>query len=185
MMMLRFVIATLLAGAVLAGVRKSLISLSAIYTCKPILSSLISYFSFFFFSTIEFNENILSAASYIEVCGRRNPELDKCVLNSVSKLKSKFSKGIPELDAPSLEPLTLNKLVISDAPTFKAIAQNVKLWGFPAFKVQNLHVDLKEQLITIDISFDTIGLEAEYDVSTRIVVPIVGKGPINIVAGKT
>ncbi|XP_012264075.1 uncharacterized protein LOC105690656 [Athalia rosae] len=125
---------------------------------------------------------IAEVPSYFDVCGRRNPNLNDCVLKSVVKMKDKLRNGIPELDIPSIEPLTLDEIRLADEPSFKAIAQNVKLYGFPDFEVKSLRCDLKNQRFDIEVSFKRINLSAEYDVATRVVVPIAGKGPINIIA---
>jgi len=46
-------------------------------------------------------------ASYIKICKRKNPEINKCVVNSIENLRSKLKTGIPELNVPPIEPLML------------------------------------------------------------------------------
>lgn len=55
-------------------------------------------------------------ASYIKVCSRSDPEINKCVLNSIEQLRSKLKSGIPELEVPAIEPLTLKHVRLLRGP---------------------------------------------------------------------
>lgn len=52
----------------------------------------------------------LLTASTIQVCSRNEPDLPKCILNSVSKLQPKLATGrlADDFIIPSLEPLILD-----------------------------------------------------------------------------
>ncbi|XP_076621689.1 uncharacterized protein LOC143342091 [Colletes latitarsis] len=118
--------------------------------------------------------------SYIHICGARNPKLDECVIQSVEALAPKLRKGIPELDIPPVDPLTIDRVQISNSPDFKAMATNIKLRGIQPYHVNFLHVDLEKQRVDIDLQFDEIRLNADYAVNARILVPISGNGPITL-----
>ncbi|XP_046477428.1 circadian clock-controlled protein daywake [Neodiprion pinetum] len=125
---------------------------------------------------------LATVPSYIKVCGRQNPKLNNCVLDSVSSMTTKLKMGMPELDVPSLEPLTLDKIILSDHSSLRAIATNVKLFNLSNFICKFLHVDLENQTIDMQLTFPQVRLEAEYNVTTKIVnVPINGIGPMIIV----
>jgi len=49
-------------------------------------------------------------ASYIKVCKRKDPELNKCVVNTIENLRNKLKTGIPELNTPPVEPLVLKHM---------------------------------------------------------------------------
>lgn len=118
--------------------------------------------------------------SYIPVCGMKNPKLDECIENSVIALREKLRQGIPELDIPPAEPLKIDQMKLMDQPNFKAIASDIKLVGLLTYKINHLHFDMEKQQIDIDVNFDNIKLDALYDVNAKIIVPIVGKGPITL-----
>ena len=118
--------------------------------------------------------------SYIQVCGARNPKLNECILNSVAALGDKLRKGIPELDVPSSDPLTIDKVVLMDTPNFKATGTDIKLYWPSTYHVNMLRVDLEKREFEMELFFDDVKLEAMYDVTARILVPIKGSGPIKI-----
>lgn len=122
------------------------------------------------------------SAPYIKVCGRRNPQLDKCVLNAVEGMRDKLREGIPEFSIPSIEPMHIDRVALADLPNFKAFARDVKLYGLSNFKVNNLRSNLDKKQIEVEVTFKEVILEADYDVNAKILFPVAGTGPINIVA---
>lgn len=119
---------------------------------------------------------------YIKVCGRKNPNLDQCILESVEGLRDKLREGIPELDVPPLEPLFLEKFPIAETEKFQAHADNVTLRGLSNFEVKSFHDDREKMQLNIEVVFKRIELDADYDIDAKIIVPIKGKGPIHIVS---
>ncbi|XP_076238611.1 uncharacterized protein LOC143181837 [Calliopsis andreniformis] len=120
--------------------------------------------------------------SYIHVCGARNPDLDKCITDSVSALQDKLREGIPELDIPPGDPFVIDKVQLADMPNFKAVGTNIKLYGMSKYHLNNLHVDLKKHTLDIDLSFDENRMEAIYNISAKLLVPINEQGPIKLTA---
>lgn len=59
---------------------------------------------------------VFSTASYIKVCNRNDPEINKCVLNSIEQLRGKLKSGIPELEVPAMEPLMLKHIRLLRGP---------------------------------------------------------------------
>lgn len=123
-------------------------------------------------------------ASYIKVCGRRNPQLDNCIRNSVEAMRAKLREGIPELKIPSIEPMYMDNVSLADLPNFKAFARDVRLHGLSNFIVDNLHSDLEKNQFEVELTFKEVTLKADYDVNAKILVPVAGTGPINIVASE-
>ncbi|XP_063991785.1 uncharacterized protein LOC135170163 [Diachasmimorpha longicaudata] len=119
--------------------------------------------------------------SYINVCGRKNPNLNECVRNSVESLRGKIRDGMPELDVPSVEPFVLPEgLPLVDSADVKAYARNVRLYGMANFVLDKLNVDLDKRQIDLQVHFEKLKLEGDYDVAAKIVVPINAKGPVEI-----
>lgn len=118
--------------------------------------------------------------SYMHVCGKRNPNLDQCIINSVNDLAGTLRKGVPELNIPSSEPFTMDKVKLADMPNFKAYGTNIKIYGLPSYHINSVHMDLEKQRIDVDLNFGEVKLVADYNVTARILVPIVGGGPITL-----
>ncbi|KAJ8673665.1 hypothetical protein QAD02_004927 [Eretmocerus hayati] len=119
--------------------------------------------------------------SYIRTCGRRNPNFDQCVIDSVDNLLPRLKHGIPELNVPGIEPMEVEEIPLSELKDFRAVAYNVKLSGVSNFKIKFLHVDLEKQQIDLEIIFPKIIMNSDYDVNAKILVPIHEKGPIQTI----
>lgn len=105
--------------------------------------------------------------------------------NSVEALRDKLRTGIPELKVPALEPLEFPQgLPLAHSRDLMAYARNVKLYDIYKFDINSLAVDLDTKKIDLDIHFKSLKLKGDYDVSAKIVVPVNGKGPVEIDAGK-
>lgn len=102
----------------------------------------------------------------------------------MAALGDKLRKGIPELDIPSSDPLTIDKVVLIDTPSFKATGTDIKLHWPATYQVKMLHVDLEKHELDMELFLEEVKLEAVYDVSARILVPIKGSGPIEINASE-
>ncbi|KAG8036447.1 hypothetical protein G9C98_003769 [Cotesia typhae] len=118
---------------------------------------------------------------YIKVCGRKNPQLNQCIKNSVESLRTKLHTGIPELNVPALEYLEIEEgLPLANSNEIKASAKQVKLLGLSGFIINDIKMDLDTKSIDIDVSFKQVQLEGDYEVTAKIIVPVSGKGPIKI-----
>ncbi|KYN02901.1 hypothetical protein ALC62_06300 [Cyphomyrmex costatus] len=122
----------------------------------------------------------LIITSFINVCGRKNPNLNKCILDNIDNIKDKICEGIPELDVLPNNPLVIEKLIISDTPNSKISLQNVKVTGICDFVVKYLHSDLEKLHFDVELLFRRLQLNATYDFDIRLLVPIVNKGPVYI-----
>lgn len=129
-------------------------------------------------------KKIKIVASYIKICGRRDPELDKCVIDSIEKLKPKLRTGIKELTVPAMEPLDVERVPLAELPSFKAIANDVKISGVSGFKMIYLKVDLENEKIDFEVTIPKVVMQADYDVEARILVPIQDKGPISTISSE-
>ncbi|XP_033208017.1 uncharacterized protein LOC117167295 [Belonocnema kinseyi] len=121
---------------------------------------------------------------YIQTCGRRNPQLNECIQNSVGAVINELRNGIPEINVPPLEPMIIDSMKLVDLPNFKASARDIKLYGLSNFKIKKLNLDLEKQQINVELIFKEITLDAEYDVNAKILFPVAGTGPINMVTSE-
>lgn len=122
-------------------------------------------------------------ASYIHVCGRRDPNIQQCILNSVNNLKSKICEGMPELDIPSNEPLLIDKLIFFNTPQIKLNITNTQISGICKFNITNFHADIDNLYYDIELVFDQIRVNTTYDVDLHLLVDIMHKGPLYITTG--
>ncbi|XP_033333427.2 uncharacterized protein LOC117224537 [Megalopta genalis] len=119
--------------------------------------------------------------SYIHVCGLRNPNLDQCIIDSVNSIADTIRVGDPELGIPSAEPFLMDRVNLADLPNFKAYGTNIKIYGLPTYHINSLHVDPEKHQFDVDLTFREIRMEADYNVTARILIPIVATGPIHLV----
>jgi len=126
---------------------------------------------------------IFLAASYIHVCGRRDPNLDQCIVDSVKNMKSKMCAGIPELSVPSIDPVNIKKITILDSPSSKLYLRDITIVGLCDYDVSFFHIDLEQNHFDINMLFKHIEINVTYDLSMHILVPIAQKGKALITTG--
>ncbi|XP_018395309.1 PREDICTED: uncharacterized protein LOC108773859 [Cyphomyrmex costatus] len=119
--------------------------------------------------------------SYIHVCGRRDPNLEQCIINNVENLKGKICDGIPELGIPSGNPYTFDKLLITDGPNTKIYIRDAKVMGACDFDIKFLHADIDRLHFDVEIVFKRIEINTTYDFNIRLLVPIAYKGLIHLI----
>ncbi|XP_014210435.1 uncharacterized protein LOC106640805 [Copidosoma floridanum] len=120
--------------------------------------------------------------SYIHVCGRRNPQVDQCIQDSVHALLPKLKNGLPDLDVPPLEPMEMEEMTLAQLDTFKAVATNCKISGLSNFYYKHYHADFEKKQFDMELVFPEVIMNADYDVKAKILVPINEKGPIQTVS---
>ncbi|XP_011706856.1 PREDICTED: juvenile hormone-binding protein-like [Wasmannia auropunctata] len=118
--------------------------------------------------------------SYINICGRKDPNLDQCILNNIENLKDKICEGIPELDIRSTNPLLLDQLVIFDTPNTKLYIKDSKVTGLCDFTINSLHMDIDKLHFDVDLLFKQIQINSTYDLNLQLLVPIANKGQVYI-----
>ncbi|XP_011879798.1 PREDICTED: uncharacterized protein LOC105568602 [Vollenhovia emeryi] len=114
--------------------------------------------------------------SYMHICGRKNPNLDKCIANSINDLRSNICNGIPELQTPPLEPFIVKQVTLSDVDNAKMYVRDLQITGLCEFIINDLHVNLDNLHIEGNLSFKKIFLNGTYDADIRILVSFVKKG---------
>lgn len=126
---------------------------------------------------------MIFTASFIQICGRKNPDLDKCIMNSIDNLKSRICKGISELQSPPLEPFFINKIDISNIENSKLQLKDLQIMGFCDFNINSVHIDLDKLHFDASISLKKIRLNGTYDFDIRVLVSFAHKGPVFLITG--
>lgn len=117
--------------------------------------------------------------SYMKVCKRHDPQLNECIVNSIETLRPYLLKGIPELDVPSIEPLTLPEVLVAQGAGIKAVGKNIEINGPGSFIIKKLNVDLANYQVDISVDLPSLTFSGQYEVSGRLLVlPLKGKGPV-------
>lgn len=87
------------------------------------------------------SHSFFCAAEYIHICKRNDPQVSKCIRESIEVLRPRLVKGIPEISVPGMEPLHISDIVIGSGEgpsSFRAILKNVKVNGASDFKITRL-----------------------------------------------
>ncbi|KAJ2943927.1 hypothetical protein O0L34_g8248 [Tuta absoluta] len=117
-------------------------------------------------------------------CKRSDPNIDKCVVEAVEGLRPMLKDGIPELNIPALEPLSIPTLKIDrTAPNLriKAVLKKMKAIGGGNFKVEKVRIHLNNKYAAeIKLSIPKLRVTADYDVrgSRILTLDITGKGKL-------
>ncbi|KYN02902.1 hypothetical protein ALC62_06301 [Cyphomyrmex costatus] len=125
---------------------------------------------------------IFFTASYIHVCGRKDPNLDKCIVNSIYDLKEPICKGIPELNSPPLVPFSVEKITISDTNNAKLYLKDTQITGLCDFIINSFHIDIDKLHFNMELLFKHVNLNGTYDFDIKVLVPFVHKGPVYLTA---
>ncbi|XP_011879806.1 PREDICTED: circadian clock-controlled protein-like [Vollenhovia emeryi] len=120
--------------------------------------------------------------SYIKVCNRNDPEINKCVLNSIEQLRSKLATGIPELEVPAIEPLVLKQVQLSRGPQAARLdfnLTNIEIFGPSTFKIRDFKIDPENVFLTFKVGFDKINFRGKYNINAQILLlKLVGEGGV-------
>ncbi|CAH0397522.1 unnamed protein product [Chilo suppressalis] len=122
-------------------------------------------------------DNKVSLPSYVTPCNISDKHLSQCVKEQIIVCLPKFTKGIPELKVPSLDPIKLDDIKIGgnglDLTFFEASME-----GISDSKVTDFKINLGEVDEEFSLSFKSnFTLKAKYEVDGRILIlPIKGKG---------
>lgn len=87
------------------------------------------------------NFNFFFLASFLKICNRSDPNLKQCIKESVEQLRPLLSKGIPEFDIPSCEPLIIPEVAIdqgSGTVAVKSVYKNIQVYGPSKFIIRNI-----------------------------------------------
>ncbi|KAK5645612.1 hypothetical protein RI129_004076 [Pyrocoelia pectoralis] len=119
---------------------------------------------------------------YIHVCNARDPELPKCINNSINHLRPRFQSGIKDLEVPPLEPLKLNEIKLRRGPSAVALDCNItnfKVWGPSSFVITDLKVNLDKNIFVFKTIIPHLYFKGNYNLNMNILlINVRGRGPI-------
>ncbi|KAF7386009.1 hypothetical protein HZH66_011851 [Vespula vulgaris] len=119
---------------------------------------------------------------YIKACKRHDPKINECIMNSIEELRGKLAEGIPELDAPAIEPLKLNQIRLLRGPTGARLDINltdIEVNGPSTFKVRDLKANTDDVVFTFKVSFGKLNFQGKYQIDARLLLlKLAGQGEL-------
>lgn len=119
---------------------------------------------------------------YIKVCKKNDPDINSCITNSILQLRSKLIEGIPELGAPSIEPLVIKQIRLLRGPVgarFDMNLTDVTISGPSKFKIRDLKADPENVIFKFKLNFDELHFRGKYSIDSRILLlSLKGEGDV-------
>jgi len=124
-------------------------------------------------------------ADGVKDCYLKDPKkFDSCLLTFWAEIKPILPKGIPELNVPPLEPLSIENIQFSEQGTVVQVTatfSKVLVKGASNHEVKSLVTDLPNKSVTISIFFPALYITGQYDINgTILYLPVQGKGPFTL-----
>ncbi|XP_060873063.1 circadian clock-controlled protein daywake-like [Metopolophium dirhodum] len=118
--------------------------------------------------------------NFVHVCKRSDPQIEKCLLQTIESLRPELPNGIPKMQIPALEPMVIPMLVVNrneDALKVKATIKDVQAWGGSKFVINNLKINFEKLNGEGTVLLPNLFVNCTYDIDGRLmVVPLQGQG---------
>ncbi|CAH1963274.1 unnamed protein product [Acanthoscelides obtectus] len=117
--------------------------------------------------------------SFIEICHRKDPQINKCLQRNVEILRPRLKNGIPEMQIPGFNPLVISQATLSGGVSFEAIFNNIRMYGADDFIMDRFEVTTDPKFrFDLDIHFDKLRILSDYKINGRLLVlQLNGAGP--------
>jgi len=119
------------------------------------------------------------SASFIQVCNQTDPHLGACIRKSIISLRPHLLDGIPELNVPSLDPLFVPEIKITQSGGIQIAAafKNISITGATKFRLRSVRADVESDKFRMKIWFPALLMKASYDLKGQLLMmPINGNG---------
>uniref|UniRef100_A0A0K8TUP1 Takeout Protein n=1 Tax=Epiphyas postvittana TaxID=65032 RepID=A0A0K8TUP1_EPIPO len=127
---------------------------------------------------VVYSGNGESLPSYIKPC-QLDDTFAKCVKEQMVTSLPYFTKGVPELGVPSLDPVNLDDIVI-DGNGLKLSLKDAKLHGLGDADVQDLKLDIDAEKFSLVFTAN-MSVTGQYNIDGRILIlPVQGNGDSTI-----
>ncbi|XP_052864667.1 protein takeout-like [Anopheles cruzii] len=110
---------------------------------------------------------------YILPCRRSDPEINKCIRNSLNFVKPYVARGLPELKTPALEPLRIEELAMENnagAVRIKALFTDIVAHGAGNYTIKEVRSDLKKLRIDMSIGIPRVESRGKYEVIGNVLL---------------
>ncbi|XP_053672721.1 protein takeout-like [Anopheles nili] len=111
-------------------------------------------------------------ASSIKVCSRNDPDLSRCIIDSVNDLRPRLATGkiSDEFRIPPLEPLALSTVNMDRGAEFKATFSELLVTGPSKFKIDNLKVNIEKLIFDFNIFLPKLSFKGKYDLKIKLLL---------------
>ncbi|XP_060518414.1 uncharacterized protein LOC132697138 [Cylas formicarius] len=110
---------------------------------------------------------------FIKVCKKNDPNIAKCITDSIIYLRPKLKSGIPEINVPAIEPLYLDEVNIRNGPDqakFSVDIIDAKVWGPSSYEIYDLNVDIPNNHFQARCGVPHIYFEGKYKIDINVLV---------------
>ncbi|KFB38977.1 hypothetical protein ZHAS_00006516 [Anopheles sinensis] len=118
---------------------------------------------------------------YIKVCSRNDPELSRCIIESVNDLKPRLATGkiSGDFQIPPLEPLALSTVNMDRGAEFKATFSDLIVSGASKFRIDNLQANLETLIFDFNIFLPKLTFKGKYDLKIKLLfLNVAGAGDL-------
>ncbi|KAF5303507.1 hypothetical protein FQR65_LT08206 [Abscondita terminalis] len=122
---------------------------------------------------------------YIQVCQRTDANIDQCIQKSIEHLKPFLKVGIPELNVPPLELLSLNSTLhfnvgSGDAQILTNLT-NLVVYGAENFQLNQLWSDIEKNSFRYNVTIPRVNMHGIYQIDTKLLfLKIQGEGNFSV-----
>ncbi|XP_055596079.1 protein takeout-like [Uranotaenia lowii] len=108
----------------------------------------------------------------IKVCSRNDPNLNKCVTDSVISLRPLLATGkiSDDFTIPPLEPLALATVNMDRGAEFKATFSDLLVSGPSNFQIDNLKVNLDKLTFDFNVYLPKLSFRGKYDLKIKLLL---------------
>ncbi|XP_061717751.1 circadian clock-controlled protein daywake-like isoform X1 [Cydia pomonella] len=129
-----------------------------------------------FLALFVFEKGLARIPDFIHPCTADN---NTCILQSTIDALPEFTKGLPDMGVPTLDPFTIEKLSLP-LPGLKASLYNGKMTGFRKLVIDNVESNFKKHKFMMEFH-GNLSLKGSYKARGRILVmPIDGEGDLKV-----
>ncbi|XP_001864312.2 uncharacterized protein LOC6047228 [Culex quinquefasciatus] len=106
----------------------------------------------------------------LSVCHRDDPDLDRCVIAVVNKLRTNIASGDfgDGVMVPSLDPAYIDRLDVDDGANLHAVFKNLTVTGGKNFNVDKLSVNVPDKTMNMLITLHKLKLKGKYNMKMKI-----------------
>lgn len=145
--------------------------LNGIYTWMMILMMCLS---------IESKTTNREIPEYLHICRKSDPDLVGCMKTSIETIRPFLVSGIPELDIPTIEPMRIGDLLVSENTQgngLRITAKDIDSYGSSNFVIKSLEVVEYGKQYAVEVFFPRLRVEGTYDIGGQLLLlPIRGNG---------
>lgn len=88
----------------------------------------------------------------------------------MQKVRPHLPDGIRQMHIPQLEPLYVMHAAIDTGNSFKAIFDNIRIYGLTNFIVKGIDIDIDNTTFSLNLLFPLVRATADYEVNGRLLI---------------